>query len=136
MKIAQISTSWLRTPPSGYGGTEMIVSSLTEELVSLGHDVTLFATGDSLTQAKLWSWFDTPAPGYQLTDEIIHMVKAYESICQSDFNIVHNHTLYAGPAFLSTSKIPSITTCHHSKDLSYIRFQQAFCNVHKYVSIS
>ena len=53
MKIAQVAPLWESVPPQCYGGTERIVSYLTEELVRLGHDVTLFATGDSVTAAKL-----------------------------------------------------------------------------------
>ena len=53
MKIAQIAPLAERVPPKLYGGTERIVSYLTEELVRQGHDVTLFASGDSITSAKL-----------------------------------------------------------------------------------
>ena len=53
MKIAQIAPLYERVPPKLYGGTERIVSYLTEELVRQGHDVTLFASGDSLTGAEL-----------------------------------------------------------------------------------
>ena len=53
MKIAQVAPLFERVPPRLYGGTERIVSYLTEELVRLGHDVTLFASGDSVTSAEL-----------------------------------------------------------------------------------
>ena len=53
MRIAQVAPLWESVPPKLYGGTERIVSYLTEELVRLGHDVTLFASGDSLTAARL-----------------------------------------------------------------------------------
>ena len=53
IKIAQVAPLYESVPPQGYGGTERIVSYLTEELVRLGHDVTLFASGDSVTAAKL-----------------------------------------------------------------------------------
>ena len=55
MRIAQVAPLYERVPPLYYGGTERIVSYLTEELVDQGHEVTLFASGDSLTQAKLVS---------------------------------------------------------------------------------
>ena len=55
MKIAQIAPLIESVPPRFYGGTERIVSYLTEELVRLGHDVTLFASGDSVTSARLVS---------------------------------------------------------------------------------
>src|SRR5260370_41807935 len=57
MKIAQISPLFERVPPRKYGGTERVVSWLTEELVAQGHQVTLFASGDSITSANL-------VPGY------------------------------------------------------------------------
>ena len=53
MKIAQVSPLWESVPPKLYGGTERVVSYITEELVRLGHDVTLFASGDSTTAARL-----------------------------------------------------------------------------------
>ena len=53
MRIAQLATVELRVPPIGYGGIELVASLLTEELVSRGHEVTLFASGDSVTRARL-----------------------------------------------------------------------------------
>ena len=53
MKIAQVAPLFESVPPHGYGGTERVVSYLTEELVRQGHQVTLFASGDSVTQARL-----------------------------------------------------------------------------------
>ena len=53
MRIAQVAPLFEAVPPKLYGGTERVVSNLTEELVALGHDVTLFASGDSVTAAKL-----------------------------------------------------------------------------------
>ena len=55
MRIAQVSPLWEQVPPPAYGGTELVVSLLTEELVKRGHDVTLYASGDSNTSAKLES---------------------------------------------------------------------------------
>ena len=53
MKIAQVAPLWESVPPKLYGGTERIVSYITEELVQMGHDVTLFASGDSVTAGRL-----------------------------------------------------------------------------------
>ena len=55
MKIAQIAPLWERVPPPAYGGIELVVGLLTDELVARGHEVTLFASGDSITSAKLES---------------------------------------------------------------------------------
>jgi hypothetical protein len=69
MRIAQVSPLVESVPPKLYGGTERLVSFLTEELVSQGHDVTLFATGDSVTRARLLS----PAPrGLRLDPDCTH----------------------------------------------------------------
>ena len=55
LKIAQIAPPWISVPPKKYGGTELVISHLTEELVMRGHQVTLFASGDSITKAKLFN---------------------------------------------------------------------------------
>ena len=62
MKIAQIAPLAESCPPKLYGGTERIVSYLTEELVDQGHDVTLFASGDSITRAELCLLYTSPSP--------------------------------------------------------------------------
>ena len=65
MRVAQVTPLWEQVPPVGYGGTEAVVSLLTEELVQRGHQVTLFASGDSTTLAHLESGCDRAlaAPG-------------------------------------------------------------------------
>jgi hypothetical protein len=57
MRIAQIATPWIATPPKSYGGTESVISNLVEAQVAQGHEVTLFAPGDAKTSAKLVSFF-------------------------------------------------------------------------------
>ena len=69
MKIAQIAPVWERVPPKKYGGTELIVSLLTEELVRMGHDVTLYASGDSLTTAKLEYIYRNSLPRHLLNNK-------------------------------------------------------------------
>lgn len=136
MRIAQISTAWLRTPPEKYGAAEQVVSCLTEQLIDLGHEVTLFATGDSTTTGQLWSWYDTPTQSSELIDELLHVIKAYEYISRSHFDIVHNHTYTVGPALLSLSNSPSITTLHSPRNRKRMYYNLAFANEHSYVSIS
>ncbi|MBI2641802.1 glycosyltransferase, partial [Candidatus Roizmanbacteria bacterium] len=53
MKIVMLSTPWIPVPPKGYGGTELVVANLAEGLLKKGHEVTVFATGDSVTSARL-----------------------------------------------------------------------------------
>src|SRR3712207_6470013 len=60
MRIAEIAPPWVKVPPEGYGGIEWIVSILCDGLVDRGHDVTLYATGDSKTKARLRASFGYP----------------------------------------------------------------------------
>lgn len=94
MKIAQIAPIWYRIPPRKYGGTEQIVSTLTEGLVKKGHNVTLFASGDSLTSAHLESIIDKPLieQGFNFQSysyPIRHMLNAIKHA--KDFDILHFH---------------------------------------------
>lgn len=92
MKIAQIAPTWYRLPPKKYGGIERIVSELTEELVKRGHDVTLFASKDSQTSAKLYpSLFDAPGNVWisQRNDYMYSFSKAVE--LQDQFDLLHFH---------------------------------------------
>ncbi|MDQ6616827.1 MAG: glycosyltransferase family 4 protein [Actinomycetota bacterium] len=102
MRIAQISTCWAPTPPRHYGGTELVVSSLTEELVRRGHDVTLFAPGDSCTTARLESYYETSLGTARIVSEpyagLPHVLHAYDSARTSGFDVVHDHTYPMGPA--------------------------------------
>src|SRR5690242_11894890 len=78
MKIAQVVHLGVSIPPEKYGGTERVVSSLTEELVRLGHDVTLFASGDSITRAKLVPMCEralTHAPFVNRDALVVHMLE-------------------------------------------------------------
>ena len=69
MRIAQIAPPWITIPPKNYGGTESVLSTLVEEQVAQGHDVTLFAPGDAKTSAKLVSFF--PQSLLQQLDEAL-----------------------------------------------------------------
>jgi len=140
MRIAQISTPLARTPPIGYGGTEAIVSYLTEELVALGHDVTLFATGDSVTKAQLWPWDETPVDYMpprvisNVIDEVVYTLRAAKAcafIAEESFDIVHNH--FIGPGLLNMLSVPSITTTHILLEPEYYRI---YAHSHRYVSIT
>src|SRR5205823_11738227 len=97
MRIAQVAPLYESVPPKNYGGTERIVSYLTEELVRQGHDVTLFASGDSITQARLValceqsvrtnkSCVDQIAPHFVMLEEVLRRA--------GDFDIVHFHVDY------------------------------------------
>jgi len=110
-------------PPRRYGGTERVVHYLTEELVRMGHDVTLFASGDSDTRAALVAacdqslrldtspLFDRGAPQTLLIELLARAVEA------GNFDIVHLHTDYVAWPLLSRLNIPFITTLHGRLDL-------------------
>lgn len=112
MKIAQLAPIWERVPPVRYGGIELIVALLTDELVRRGHDVTLYASGDSVTMAELRSSRPTPvrekmgavAPG------VFHSVAVFEDA--DDFDIIHNHTDLLGIAFDGFVSTPVLHTLH------------------------
>lgn len=117
MKIAQLAPVAEPVPPKGYGGTELVVSHLTEELVKRGHDVVLFATGDSQTAAEL-----VECAPYGLRAEKVpaHRWCAYDLRAimkvierQEEFDIVHNHIGYLALPFLDQFKCPVITTNHN-----------------------
>lgn len=120
MKIAQIAPLWERVPPPSYGGAEMIISSLTEGLVAVGHEVTLFATGDSKTSAKLVSVYPKALYRDKISwdDPGLQLLNASEVYLRAgDFDIIHGHISsdYYGVLFSKMVKqTPSIFTLHNS----------------------
>jgi glycosyltransferase involved in cell wall biosynthesis len=120
MRIAQIPPLHEAVPPRLYGGTERVVSYLTEELVNLGHDVTLFGTGDSQTSATLrtvWpralrldpSVRDTTAPHMLMMEDVRRMA--------GEFDVLHFHLDYWPFSLFSRQKTPFCTTLHGRLDL-------------------
>lgn len=113
MKIAQIVPPFIRVPPEKYGGTELICSLLVEELVRLGHEVTLFASGDSKTSAKLRSILKKPI-GIGNPDPrwaSIHFSFAFEF--WREFDLIHNHGGMDGLVYAPVIGTPVITTLHN-----------------------
>lgn len=131
MRIAQIAPIIERVPPTKYGGTERVVSLLTDELVARGHDVTLFATADSLTKARLVSI--TPralreAGVSNYTDLLLcNGAQAYKR--QFDFDIIHDHNGVLGAAFAQCVSTPTVVTLHgalsKSKEAIFRNLQKA-----------
>lgn len=94
MKILQIAPAWIDTPPKEYGGTEWVISNLTSGLVSLGHDVTLFATGDSQSSGKLQYIFKKSLlkQGFDWKDALPVLMHYFEAFKNAKyFDIVHAH---------------------------------------------
>ena len=139
MKIAQIAPLFEAVPPKLYGGTERVVSFLTEELVAMGHDVTLFASGDSVTSARLEAAWpqalrldktirDTLAPQILLMEHVFEMA--------NQFDILHFHVDYLPASLFSRQSTPFVTTLHGRLDLPELRPVYAGLPKQNLVSIS
>src|SRR5580704_12762171 len=119
MHIAQIAPLTEAIPPKLYGGTERVVHWLTEELVALGHDVTLFASGDSQTSATLDSvWPKALRLSGSVRDpNALHMLML-ERVRRrvSDFDVLHFHLDYYPFSLFSRQTTPFITTLHGRLD--------------------
>lgn len=113
MRIAMIAPVEMRVPPIAYGGTELVVSLLTEELVRRGHEVTLFATGDSVTSANLVSVCPSFLRGTDRDKGVLTMLNVLACIERADeFDIIHNHTCFEGLAIAGLVNTPFLTTLH------------------------
>lgn len=115
MRILQIAPLWETVPPPAYGGTEAVVSLLTEELVAMGHDVTLAASGDSLTSAQLVSTLDRSLRrADDLEDRTPHDWRHIgNALAQAgDYDIVHNHAGELAMVMSSLIETPVLTTTH------------------------
>jgi glycosyltransferase involved in cell wall biosynthesis len=132
MRIAQISTPYEATPPEKYGGTERVVSLLTEELCRRGQEVTLFATGNSHTDARLHAFFARPARPYEVLWESIHAMEVIKSA--NDFDIIHNHN-EAAIAFLPFTRRPRVTTIHNPISAAVALYLEYFKD-ENYVTVS
>ncbi|HTN10675.1 MAG TPA: glycosyltransferase family 4 protein [Acetobacteraceae bacterium] len=120
MRIAQIAPLFEAVPPKLYGGSERVVHTLTESLVELGHDVTLFASGDSVTSAKL----DPPWPrALRLDPDIRDWVATYQLMLEyvyrraHNFDVLHFHIDYFPNSLFSRQPVPFVTTLHGRLDL-------------------
>ncbi|CCE04693.1 putative glycosyl transferase [Bradyrhizobium sp. STM 3843] len=122
MRIAQIAPLTEAVPPKLYGGTERVVHWLTEELVALGHDVTLFASGDSQTSAKLCATWPRALrlDGSVRDPNALHMVML-ENVRQrcddEEFDILHFHLDYYPWSLFYRQPTPFLTTLHGRLDL-------------------
>jgi glycosyltransferase involved in cell wall biosynthesis len=120
MRIAQVAPLYERVPPLYYGGTERIVSYLTEELIKQGHDVTLFASGDSLTKGRLIapckrSLRLDPDCEMPLVYHVLQVDQVYQNA--ASFDIIHFHLDYLHFPFARRLGKPHVTTLHGRLDL-------------------
>ena len=139
MRIAQVSPLYESVPPKFYGGTERVVSYLTEELVRRGHEVTLFASGDSQTRAKL-------VPGCPralrldkrcvdpLAPHFVMMEDLFRRAC--DFDLIHFHIDYLHFPLSRRLDMPNVTTLHGRLDIADLQpLYREYCSM-PLVSIS
>jgi glycosyltransferase involved in cell wall biosynthesis len=120
MRIAQVAPLYERVPPLYYGGTERIVSYLTEELIKQGHEITLFASGDSVTKGRLIapckrSLRLDPGCEMPLVYHVLQLDQLYQNA--ASFDIIHFHTDYLHFPFSRRLGRPNVTTLHGRLDL-------------------
>ena len=124
MRIAQISPLTEAVPPKLYGGTERIVSYIADELVTMGHDVTLFASGDSTTKAKLEAaWPRALRLDETMRDHLAPHLIMLQTVAEraAEFDIIHSHMDYLGYPMLRPTGVPFVTTLHGRLDLPELR---------------
>src|SRR5437764_7988597 len=120
MRIAQIAPLAESVPPTLYGGTERVVAWLVDELVELGHDVTLFASGDSRTRARLVPvWPRALRLGRPRSDPAAALTALLETVAEraEDFDVMHLHIDWLPLPLLKRVGVPFVTTCHGRLDL-------------------
>jgi glycosyltransferase involved in cell wall biosynthesis len=140
MKIAQIAPLWERVPPPAYGGIELVVGLLTDELVARGHEVTLFASGDSLTSAKLESIHPQAlrldaAIKEPSIYEMLQLANVYERA--GEFDLIHSHMGCVVLPYSRLTQTPTVHTLHgiftpdnakmfaHAKSQPYVSISNA-----------
>lgn len=138
MRIAQVAPLAESVPPALYGGTERVVSYLTEALVEAGHDVTLVASGDSRTSAKLVAACPRALRLGGCRDPLPHHLLMLQAILEraDEFDIIHFHTNWIQFPFARAFRLPCVTTLHGRLDLpELVPFAREFDD-HPVVSIS
>jgi glycosyltransferase involved in cell wall biosynthesis len=138
MRIAVLSPIAWRTPPRHYGPWERFASLLTEGLVNLGHDVTLFATADSITAAQLRS---TVACGWSESDEVepkvaecMHIADVFERA--GDYDVIHNSFDFLPLTYSKLVSTPVVTTIHGFSSERIVQVYERYNAMNSYVAIS
>lgn len=135
MRVAMVSTPFVAVPPRDYGGTELVVHELVEGLVARGHDVTLFATGDSATSAELRALYPAAQWPPDVLTELNHVSWAIEQVAEGCYDVVHTHCA-AGLAFgRLLPGVPLVYTLHHVRTPALSEYYPYFPDVN-YVAIS
>lgn len=135
LRIAMVSTPFIPVPPRDYGGTELIVHELVEGLLDRGHQVTLFATGDSQTRATLLALYDEAIWPPEPFAELDHVSWAMRQVAKGGYDVVHAHS----PSALALGRVahrpPLVYTVHHAQEAPLSRYYAGFPEV-EFVAIS
>jgi glycosyltransferase involved in cell wall biosynthesis len=135
LRIAMISTPFIPVPPRDYGGTELIVHELVEGLLDRGHQVTLFATGDSQTRATLQALYDEATWPPEPFTELDHVSWAIRQAADGGFDVMHAHSPCALALARLAPGLPLVYTIHHAQEPVLSRYYARFTGV-DYVCIS
>lgn len=143
LKIALLAPFEERVPPKKYGGIELVIYSLAEELIKRNHQVTLFATGDSQTSADLFPVLPKSLRATKIgsdskareASKILGVAKTIVALRNKKFDIIHNHNWYIVP-FISLLKSPVVTTIHYPLDINYQRIIYREFPGLSYISVS
>ena len=133
MRIALVSTCALSTPPKKYGGTELVVAELAKGLISLGHEVTVYATGDSTVGGDLRYHLEQPCwPPNELA-ELRHAGFAWRDIAddREPFDVVHVHHAAALPYHVVVQGPPTVLTIHHKRVMKLVKHSPSTPEVEK-----
>jgi len=144
MRIAQVAPLAVSVPPPAYGGTEQVVATLTDELVKRGHEVTLFASGDSVTTAQLCSVRPTslrvsgivyPGPGIDAAlYDSINAVACFERA--GEFDIIHSHAAAATMIMANLISTPVLMTFHNPLSEAVVAVISAYKGYYNTLSLS
>lgn len=138
LRIGVLSSIAHRTPPRNYGPWEQVASTLTEGLVALGHEVTLFATADSLTKGRLHA--ETPRGYEEVTgvdvksQECLHIASAFERA--AEFDVLSNQFDFLPLTYSRLVSTPVVTTVHGFSSEQIVPVYRAYDDIARYVSIS
>ncbi|NTU69768.1 glycosyltransferase family 4 protein [bacterium] len=145
LKIAQLAPVEETVPPRKYGGTELVVSNLTEELVGMGHEVHLLASGDSKTSGKLVKL--VPKAIRVMTKDVgqeklreswkyVSLSEAFKYLLNNKFDIIHQHVGWRVSPFEKSFNVPFVTTCHGPLNEEYVKMVFDSNKNNNYISIS
>ncbi|TMK31499.1 MAG: glycosyltransferase family 4 protein [Actinobacteria bacterium] len=138
MRIALICPPWLAVPPKGYGGIEWVVALEADGLAEVGHDVTLFATGDSITKAKLEYVYEVAPGSKAINDVMLDTTHTLFSLrdARERFEVLHVHSPFSALAASIETGVPTVHTLHGSFTPEMIRLYDLVGDRAWFVAIS